>query len=350
MKLDADHTKFIDTSQYSGDPLLSIGLMRCPPIGKIIEDFVVPKIKTTRDLPLRVQLVTFALAKFEELSDECRQQLSRMEIVPVDEDGKMQKCPANVVDRSLEEYFFPEEYRIPSLKFYDKYISALRELGMVSKIDHKFVLDRILEYSQKSYTKREVREKAEKLITNYKPSQKLPEEYLMCQWIPASFEEKDGLYNATECRGLKDGTLVKYAMPVMKIPVSQQWERVLGWNKPLAAKYVLRQLKGATKAKDSPALRHLITSELKTLMECKKDFIEDEWVPDTRGFYHRACDIFPHDLPHGDLSPYFGTLPPKFQQNTSCISLLEIMGMNDMPTFCQVFSTVIYSVLGCDPV
>lgn len=349
MKLDADHTKFIDTSQYTGDPLISIGLMLCPPIGKIIEDFVVPKIKATRDLPLRVQLVTFALAKFEELSDECKQQLSRMEIVPVDEDGETQKCPADVVDRGLEEYFFPEEYRTPSLKFYNKYISALRELGMASEIDHKFALDRILEYSQKSYTTREVREKAEKLIMNYKPLEELPEEYLMCQWIPASFAQKDGLYNATECRGLKDGTLVKYAMPVMKIPVSQEWESVLGWNKPLEAKYVLRQLKGATEAKDSTALRHLITYEMNTLIECKEDFIEEEWVPDTRGFYHRACDIFPHDLPYGDFSPYFGTLPLEFRKNPFCISLLEQMGMNYMPTFCQVFSTVIYSVLGCDP-
>jgi hypothetical protein len=339
VKLDADHTKFIDTSQYTGGPILSIGLMPCPSMGKIIEDFVIPKINTTRDPLLRVQLVTFALAKFEELSDECKQQLSRTEIVPVDEDGEVQKCPADVVDRSLEEYFFPEELRIPSSKFYNKYISALRELGMISKIDHKFVLDRILEYSQKSHTTQEVQEKAEKLITNYKPREELPEEHLICEWIPASSGEKDGLYNAAECRGLKHEALVKYAMPVMKIPVSQEWERVLGWDKPLPAKYILRQLKGATKARDSTALRFLITYDHKfgTLIESKKDFIEDEWVPDTRGFYHRACDVFPHDLPYGDLSPYFGTLSPKFQQSPLCMFFLEKMGMNNMPTFRQVF-------------
>lgn len=338
VKLHAHRTIFIDICQRNKQSILSLEIMTCLPVQEIIERFVVPNIVTTGDVTLRAQLITFTLKNFRNLSDQCKSQLGETEIVPVGQDGKILKRPVDIVDISFEEYFFQEECRIPSLEFYNKYETELKQLGMTSKQDEKFVLDRILAYSKNTHTTQEVFEKAQKLMMGHKPSYNLPEEYLTCQWIPASFEGEDGLYNATECRSFKYKDLVKYAMPVMKTQVPEEWERALGWDRQLLEKHVLRQLRGATKAKDSSALRHLIACESKTLLRCKEKFQEDQWVPGNLiGYYYKVCDIFPPDphLPYGELSPYFGTLSPELN-NKAYTSFLGKMGMNKMPTLCQL--------------
>lgn len=336
MPLSAPNTVFID---ISGDTKLlvhTLNLATCPTQTEILGSFVIPSIVNTTNQSLRDSFVKFALNCFHNLSRESKEMLAKTEIVPITVTETIYKCPADMVDVNLAEFFFPDEYRIPDLLFYKHHYSILRELGMALKVDHKLVLERIEAYSQPKRSLEEVGKKAQKLMELYIPNMSLPAKHLSYRWIPATTSEgKGGLFSAGECRDSSFRLLVNYAMPLTEFRAPDAWKTALGWNRPLSKPEILRQLEGARDANDNIALRHLILKGGENLAQCKSEFEEWEWIPSMSGVYYRPSDIFLNNFPL--LSPYLGTLSPDFKIDERCVNFLEQLGVDKVPDFCQVF-------------
>lgn len=339
MVLHAPNTIFIDISNIDSDQLIrGLGLAVCPSLEEILELYVVPNIIDAKDDTLRNSLVEFALKHFTRLPQSSKDILSYTEIVPVDITKTVLKRPVDTVSLDLTMYFFPDEYRTPVPKFYSRYHSELTMLKMVTKVSGEFALERIAAYSQSDRPPNEVGEKARRLLERFCPSDtmKIPEDYLSLRWLPAQpLKGIEELYSAEQCRDQTSGYLVKYAMPVMKFSVSESWREAMGWNKPLQKPQLLAQLDGAVKAEDTEALWDLITKGGKNLADCTPELQEREWIPDTVGAkYYRPSDSFFGDF--SPLSPYFGTVAPKFKK-WELKEILTGLGVNKVPSFSQVF-------------
>lgn len=351
--LHAPNTKFINISNNDSDQLIRVlELAVCPELKEILRLYVVPNIVDTTDDALRASLVEFALENFASLSQQSVDILSCVAIVPVNTTEAIFKRPVDTVSLDFMKYFFPDEYRTPVLKFYNRYCLKLAKLGMTTTMSEEFVLERIKSYSQSGHPPNEVGEKATGLLANFPPTidptidMKLSQEYTSMQWLPAQAHgdvEEPKLYSAEQCRDRSYKSLVKYAMPLMKFDVSDKWRVAMGWDKPLQKSQLLAQLDGAVKAEDTTALRHLIMKRGTILIDYMPELQEREWIPDKgRLKYYRPSDTFFDDF--SPLSPYLGTVAPEFKKpeykrarGNILEEFLAKLGVNKEPSFSQVF-------------
>lgn len=348
--LHAPNTKFINISNNDSDQLIRVlELAVCPELKEILRRYVVPNIVDTTDDALRDSLVEFALKNFVSLSQQSIDILSRVAIVPVSTTEAIFKRPMDTVSLDLMKFFFPDEYRTPVLKFYNRYRSELAILGMTTMISKEFVLERIKAYSQSGHLPNVVGEKATRLLASFSPTigMKLSQEYTSMQWLlaqaPGGVEEPK-LYSAEQCRDRSYKSLVKYAMPLMKFDVSDKWRVAMGWDKQLQKSQLLAQLDGAVKAEDTTALRYLIMKQGTILIDYMPELQEREWIPDKgRLKYYRPSDTFFDDF--SPLSPYLGTVAPEFKKpeynkrarGNILEEFLAKLGVNKEPSFSQVF-------------
>lgn len=342
--LHAPDTIFIDISNSDSNQLIcGLELAVCPSLEETLNLYVVPNILDTTDDALRDSLVEFALEHFNILSLQSKDILSRTAIVPVN--TAEFKRPMDTVALDLMKFFFPDEYRTPVPEFYDRYRSELALLKMTTRVSKEFVFERIQAYSQSDRPPNEVGEKAKALLKGFSPTtgMKLPQEFINMQWLPAQSPggvEEPKLYSAKRCRDQSFEPLLKYAMPLMKFSVSDSWRVAMGWEKQLQKPQLLAQLDGALGAKDITALKHLIDSIIKgspNFFDCIPELQEREWIPDsTEANYYRPSDIFFDDF--SPLSPYLGTVAPKFQK-WEYNGLLVKLGVNKEPSFSQVSVT-----------
>jgi len=344
--LDTPQHIFIDTEYHELKGLVShLQLFKCPSLSEILGDHVVPRISET-GMPndkRREGFIKFALDHFESLSAQACSALCKKEIVPVS-DEKLRRPKDTVSGKYVAALYFEEErYAIKS--FSDVHRNALVRLGMSEDITDEVILERIRSYSNSERSHSDINDKVYTLFLHGKPPpQPLGKEYMELWWIPAtSSEGKLELFSPLQCRSRSFRFLCNYSMPIMKLPISREWEKWLGWDGELTVEQMNKQLRGAKRRDDRLSLAHLVeywysiylSGKASPTIDTELKLDSQKWIPGSSGGFFSLTEIFFTGATH--LPPYYDNVCERFlEAEPNVRRFLAHIGVKSSPTFDQV--------------
>ena len=345
--LDTPRHIFIDTRCHELKGLVSyLQLFKCPSPSEILGDHVIPRISETGtpNDKRREGFIKFALDNFKSLSAEACSALSTKEIVPVST-KKLRRPKDTVSGKYVAALYFKEEERCAIRIFGKEYHNALVSLGMPEDITDEVILERIRSYSSSRRSHSDINDKVYTLFSHSKPpSQPLSKEYMKLCWIPAKNSEgKPGLFSALQCRSKSFRFLCNYSMPVMKFPISQEWEKWLGWDGELTVEKMNKQLQRAKERGDRLSIAHLVeywyniylSGKLCPTVDAELKLDSQEWIPGSSGGFFSPAEVFFTGAKH--LLPYYDTACLRFiEEKPNVRRFLTHIGVKPSPTFDQV--------------
>ena len=352
--LDTPQHIFIDTKYHELKGLVShLQLFRCPSLSEILRDHVVPRISETGtpNDKRREGFIKFALDYFRSLSPEARSALSTKEIVPVSA-KKLRRPRDTVSGKYVAALYFEEEERCVIRSFDEVYHNVLVRLGMSQDMTDEIILERIHSYSSSARSHSDIDDKVHILFSRGKPpSQPLSKEYMELCWIPAiSPEGKFGLFNALQCRSRSFRSLCNYSMPIMKLPISREWEKWLGWDARLTVQQMSKQLHEANKKDDRLSLARLVEYWHKIYSSGTASWTVDaelklesrQWIPGSSGEFYSLTEIFFTGATH--LPPYYDIICERFLGAEPNVKrFLTHIGVQEAPTFDQVIHILLFA-------
>lgn len=349
IQLRAPRTIFIDIKDPDTKRLIeALGVVNCPEPAEIFESYVVPDIVDTQDENWggdSLAAIEYVLHNFILLSEECKDELSQANIVPVPGPSGtiLRKCPRDTVEPNspVAELFFPDENRIADVSFFTRHRDKLLQLGMVGSINQEVVLERIEQYGSSEHSVEEITEKVQKLLAGCATPPPLSDRLRQISWLPARLlEGETGLYSPEECRGPRFEKLVRYIMPVVVLHITKAWGSHFGWDQPFPQPVILDQLKAAVEAHDDEVIEDLIKRKHISVDDFPAELTTMNWIPSTSGTYCSPANIFLDDF--SNLSPHFGTLDNRLKWHG--MTFFNKIGVERAPSFQQVR---IFPRLGC---
>ncbi|CUS15647.1 unnamed protein product, partial [Tuber aestivum] len=345
--LDTPQHTFIDIRNPELKELVShLQLFRFPSISEILEDHVVPRISETGtpNDKRRMELIKFALSRFEFLSDEACSALSSKEIAPVSGE-KLRRPKDTVSGKHVTALYFEDEERSPIKSFDDAYHPALVRLGMPGGITDEIILERIHAYSSSGRPHRDISNKVSLLFYRGKPPRQPPsKECMELCWIPAiSLEGELGLFSALQCRSPSFRSLCSYSVPIVDFVIRPAWEKWLGWDGKLTVELMNKQLEGAIKKNDRSSLASLVEYWSKIYEFAWGTSTVDEelklnsrkWIPGSSGEFFSLTEIFFTGATQ--LPPYHDDVCKGFLDARQGIKqFLTRVGVKQAPTFEQL--------------
>ncbi|CZT50406.1 uncharacterized protein RSE6_11382 [Rhynchosporium secalis] len=141
---------------------------------------------------------------------------------------------------------FEDEEVVPKENFLRNFNIALKDCGMKTSIDEAVVRHRIKCYASGNYPLVDVQVRAKLLLRSsckWQSVKEADDSELRClAWLPVTQAGFASLKDSSQCRGFRDRSLVGSQLPILKTPISEEWESRLGWNATIATSILMAQL------------------------------------------------------------------------------------------------------------
>ena len=135
----------------------------------------------------------------------------------------------------------------------------------------------------------------------------------------------------------------------MKLPISREWEKWLGWNARLTVQQMSKQLHEANKKNDRLSLARLVeywhkiyfSGTASSTVDAELKLDSRQWVPGSSGRFYSLTEIFFTGATH--LPPYYDIVCERFLgAEPNVKQFLTHIGVQEAPTFDQVIHILLF--------
>lgn len=344
---DTSRVCFLDARSESPSKLLKALSIDCLSIQDILTDFIIPLwedgVLNNWCLSCKEKITELLLQNFGNLGRENQTRLKSLNFIPNRRvDGQYVgsfSTAARLIDpisKDLLDLFYEFEEICPAAWLFPDYRGILIQLGMKQFLDEDLVKGRVDSYAKKGQAFEATLERASKLL-QLKPT------WASCadtsrmsiikelSWLPAVKNETRSLELAKNCRGLNDRLLVGLVLPIVNVPISSDWQRLLGWEDETIKDYILiSQLEQGIEINDRKIVDAVLNYiDQKTRTDSLCDMLSTmTCILTSRGeftsmkkAFRSGCEV---------LYPYLFNVDSGFWQEHR--SLLESVGVQERPT------------------
>ncbi|RDL30678.1 Uncharacterized protein BP5553_10023 [Venustampulla echinocandica] len=326
--------------------LLALKPADCVVSVQVIEDHIIPAWENGQaenwTSSCKEQAAAFILLHFSLLTHDTQAKLLRLPVVPVMQlDGTETSrfaLAAELIDPSVSELkalCFDNEEILPKERFFRDFSVALKGCGLKMMVDEAVVEHRIRCYANTNYPVSDIKDRAERLLKTTcrwtSPLNKYEGSDLRhLRWLPTvDINGKLSLKAPHDCRGFRDRLLVGSRIPTLKISVSAEWEKRLGWHSRLPSKVLLLQLTFGVQMKDREVIDAVLTYIFKKRLAKRlaKELMNLPCVLVASGLFVKPPQAFRPSETSIDgcerLQPYLGNVDHKFWQDHELL-LIEL--------------------------
>lgn len=252
---DTSRVCFLDARSESPSKLLKALSIDCLSIQGILTDFIIPLwedgLLNNWSLSCKEKVTELLLQNFGNLGSENQTRLKSLNFIPNRcVDGQYVgsfSTAARLIDpisKDLLDLFYKSEEVCPAAWLFPDYRGILIQLGMKQFLDEDLVRDRVGSYAKKGHAFEATLERASKLLQLMPTWASCAETSRMSiikelPWLPAVKNETKSLELAKNCRGLNDRLLVGLVLPIVNVPISNDWQRLLGWEDEIIQDFIL---------------------------------------------------------------------------------------------------------------
>ena len=233
------------------------GLIETLSLEKLMKDHLLPWVLCATDERLtqsKREVIDYIFSNSQSASKAWVATISEQPIIPLPfADGQIHRygCLSTLIDPSsfvLGKLYFEDEEIFPEQRFFENHRLTLSVCGLKYHPTWDLPLHRARHYATYNANPRAIVGKL-RLLTelpvqnDLRMSQRAVNEIQTLSWVPATSPNGGlTLKSPMECRDYRDRFLVDHVLSIPTSSISDEWRKLLGWNKPIDINTLLQQL------------------------------------------------------------------------------------------------------------